>query len=115
MNGFGRAIVGAAMIAMPDIASRSWIGDSASSPGAKVLARGFGARELALGAGLVWALERREPEHAWVTAAAIADTADAVATLAAWSSLHPVGRWLVLGAAAGSAVQMGALSAATAR
>jgi hypothetical protein len=50
-----------------------------------------------------------------VTAAALADTVDAAATLAAWRSLPRAGRWLVFAIAAGSAVQMGALAAATAR
>jgi hypothetical protein len=108
-------VLGAALILAPVRATRPWIGDVALSPGAKVLGRALGVRDLALGAGLLWAQQRQEPEHPWLTAATLADVVDAAATLAAWRSLPRAGRWLVLGIAAGSAVEMGKLAAATAR
>jgi hypothetical protein len=110
-NAIGRAVLGAALIAVPGVAARSWIGDAASAPGAKVLARALGVRDVALGSGLLWALAREEPVHPWLTGAAVADTVDAAATLLAWDSLPRAGRWLVLAVAAGSAIQMGILAA----
>jgi hypothetical protein len=114
-NAVGRMVLGAALVAAPEHATRAWIGAAASTSVAKLLARALGARDLALGAGLLWAQRRQEPEHPWITAAALADTVDAAATVGAWRSLPPVGRWLVFGLAAGSAAQMGALARATAR
>jgi hypothetical protein len=114
LNGIGRAVLGASMVVAPGSAARLWLG----SPGgieSKVLGRTHGARDLALGAGLVWALERDEPVHPWITAAAISDVVDAGVTLAFWNGLSRAGRWVVLGMAAGSAIQMGTLAARTAR
>ena len=109
-NGIGRALIGASLIAAPTVATRSWLG--ADGPAAKVLGRALGARDLALGAGLLWALGRDEPAHAWLVAAVLADGVDAGATLLGWSDLPPAGRAAVLALAAGSAVQMAALAAA---
>jgi hypothetical protein len=114
MNGIGRAALGASMVIAPRSVVRAWIG-SRYGIESKVFARTHGARDLALGAGLIWAIERKEPVHPWVTASAIADVVDAAVTLAFWNELPRVGRWVVLGMAAGSAVQMGALAASTAR
>ena len=109
-NGIGRALIGAVLVAAPRTITRTWVGPSdAVDP--DVLGRALGARDLALGAGLVWAVRRGEPAHAWCVAATLADTVDAGATLALWKSLPAPGRALVVAVAVGSAVQMAALSA----
>lgn len=109
-NGIGRALIGATLVAAPRLVARSWVGDD-PGPATRVLGRALGVRDLALGAGLLWALDRDEPAHAWLVGAAVADTVDAAATLIAWNSLPRGGRALVLAIAAGSAVQMGVLAA----
>jgi hypothetical protein len=111
-NGIGRAVIGATLTLAPALATRGWIGDKAASgPGGQVLGRALGIRDLVIGAGLLWAQDRKEPEHAWLVAAAAADTVDAAATLLNWNDLPKAGRIAILAIAAGSAVQMGLLAA----
>jgi hypothetical protein len=114
LNGIGRAVLGAAMVAAPGPVARLWLG-SRGTIESKVLGRTHGVRDIALGAGLVWAIDRDQSVHPWVTGAAMSDLVDAGVTLAYWKSLPPAGRVLVLALAAGSAIQMGALAAASAR
>jgi hypothetical protein len=113
-NGIGRAVLGAAMIAAPGAVTRLWM-DRSGSVESKVLGRTHGVRDIALGAGLVWALERDEPAHAWMAGAALSDLVDAGATLAYWNELPRAGRAMVLALATSSAVQMGTLAARAAR
>jgi hypothetical protein len=56
----------------------------AQDPAAQVFVRGHGTRDVALGAGALAALARREPHRArdWMGAQALADGADVAATLA---------------------------------
>jgi hypothetical protein len=81
---FGRLLVGVAFIAEPKLMERSWIGRQARVPGAQVLARAVGARDLALGLGGVQAVARDEGSaRPWLGAAALCDAVDFGATLAA--------------------------------
>ena len=66
-----------------------WPDDGASGPIASGLARGLGARDAALGLGILSAVLRREFSRGWLLAAAGADASDLVLTLTnAW----PFGR-----------------------
>ena len=66
-----------------------WPDDAASGPIALGLARGLGARDAALGLGILAAVLRKESSGGWLLAAAGADAADLVLTLTnAW----PFGR-----------------------
>ena len=114
LNGIGRAVLGAAMVAAPGAVTRLWM-DTSGSVEAKMLGRTHGVRDIALGAGLVWALERDEPAQAWMAGAALSDLVDAGVTLSQWRTLPPSGRLLVMALATSSAVQMGALAAREAR
>jgi hypothetical protein len=81
---FGRALVGVAFIAEPKLMERGWIGKQARVPGAQVLARAVGARDLVLGLGGVQAVARDDGSaRPWLGAAAICDAVDFGATLAA--------------------------------
>jgi hypothetical protein len=81
---FGRFLIGVAFIAEPKLMERGWIGKQARVPGAQVLARAVGARDLALGLGGVQALARDDGSaRPWLGAAAICDAVDFGATLAA--------------------------------
>jgi len=113
-NAVGRTVLGAAMVVAPGPVARLWMG-SRGSLESKMLGRTHGIRDVAVGAGLVWALENGESTHAWVTGAAISDAVDAAVTLAYWGDLPRRGRVMVLALAASSAVQMGVLAARTAR
>jgi hypothetical protein len=100
----GRIGIGLALFAAPRTAARLWLGDEGSAA-AGVLARGLGARDLAIGIGTLVALDG-EDHHVdpWLDAAVAADTADATATLLARRELDTrvvVGTMAVaLGAAA---------------
>jgi hypothetical protein len=81
---FGRFLFGVAFIAEPKLMDRAWIGKQARLPGAQLLARAVGARDLALGAGGLQALTRDDGSAApWLAAASVCDAVDFGATLAA--------------------------------
>jgi hypothetical protein len=104
-NGIGRIALGAGLVLAPGLAARVWVGDDASHTGSKVLAAALGARDVALGIGLLVALEGDGPARGWLEGAALADAVDFAATLAAGSGIPRVGRLGVLAVAGASAVQ----------
>jgi len=97
--------VGAAFVLFPAIAGRFWIGSEAARRPVKVLARAFGARDLAIGLGVVIALDRGTPVRGWIEAGALSDAIDTCASLLAGDSIHPAIRW--------PAIAIGATSAAS--
>ena len=103
MHARGRIAVGAAFVLLPGLAGRMWIGPEAGRRPVKVLARAFGARDLAIGLGVVIALDRGAPVRGWIEAGALSDALDAVATLLAGRSIHPALRWPALAVGASSA------------
>jgi hypothetical protein len=105
----GRIGFGAALIAAPERVTVRWLGRDSSRAAVHVVTRGLGARDVALGIGV---LISPQPQLApWVAAAIVADTADLVATVAAGRSLPLTGRVMVGALACGGAV-LGALSLA---
>jgi hypothetical protein len=108
-----RVAFGVSMILAPELPGRLWIGPHAADDRAKVLARGVGARDLALGAGAVLAV--RGADRDWARRAfaahALADGVDLLAIVAAGRRI-PLGARLVGGAvAAGSAAVAAAYAA----
>jgi hypothetical protein len=79
-----RLAFGLAYLFAPGRAGQGWIGRTANDPATQVFVRGHGARDVALGAGALATLARREPRRAgeWMSAQALADGADVAATLA---------------------------------
>jgi hypothetical protein len=110
---WGRVAIGASMVLTPTTAIRPWIGDVGREPGARVIVRALGVRDLALGAGLAAALARgdRESTRTWLVAGVASDAVDAVATLAGWRHLPRAGRLLTLAVASGAALVGAALAA----
>jgi len=108
----GRIAVGIAMLVAPGLAARPWIGDDADRPAVKVITRGFGGRDLALGLGVVIALDRGAPVRGWLEAGALADVGDFVGTLLAGGSIADSARKGVAALAAGSALTAIGLSRA---
>jgi hypothetical protein len=99
-----RILFGANYLVRPRNAGTSWIGRAARKPGAQVMVRSQAARDIALGAGALWALARR-PEaeaRAWFAAHALADGADTVVTWAARDRLPKRRSRIALAVAAGS-------------
>jgi hypothetical protein len=105
----GRLVLGGVLTVAPGLVTRTWVGESTT--GAKVLGAGFGARDVAIGAGLWHALDSGADTRPWLLAGAAGDAVDLVATVAARSSLPLLGRVGVAAFAASGA----ALSVWTAR
>jgi hypothetical protein len=106
----GRIAVGAAFFLAPGLAGRTWVGGDAVRPSAKLLARAFGARDLALGLGVVIAIDRGAPVRGWLEASALSDAGDAVATLLGASAVPALIRPGVLALGVGSAAVAGWLA-----
>ncbi len=99
----GRQLVGAAFVVAPGLAGSAWIGSDARRRPAKVLARAFGVRDLAIGLGVVIALDRGTPVRGWIEAGVLSDAVDTAASLLAGSSIPPAIRWPCVALGAGSA------------
>jgi hypothetical protein len=81
---FGRFLFGVAFISKPQLMEQLWIGKQARLPGAQLLARAVGARDLTVGLGGIQALARDDGSaRQWLAAAAVCDAVDVGATLAA--------------------------------
>ena len=98
----GRQFVGASFVLAPGLAGSAWIASDARRRPVKVLARAFGARDLAIGLGIAIALDRGAPVRGWIEGAALADAIDTVASLLAGSSIPPAIRWPCIALGAGS-------------
>jgi hypothetical protein len=77
----GRFLFGVAFIAKPMLMERAWIGKQARVPGAQLLARAVGSRDLVLGVGGLQAVARDDGSaRPWLAAAAACDAVDFGAT-----------------------------------
>jgi hypothetical protein len=79
----GRIALGAVALVAPGLAGRAMFGRDGSGPGTKLLARMVGGRDIALGLGVVIALDRGAPVRGWLEGCALADGVDLVGTLLA--------------------------------
>ena len=110
---FGRVLFGVAFISKPQLMEQLWIGKQARLPGAQLLARAVGARDLTVGLGGMQALARGDGSSArpWLAAAAVCDAVDFGATLAAGRTIPRDARNGVLAVAAAGAL-LSAIAAA---
>src|SRR4051794_41953587 len=81
--------VGAAFVLFPGLAGRMWIGPDAARRPVKVLARAFGARDLAIGLGVVIAVDRGTPVRGWIEAGGLSGAVDTRASGPAGGAGHP--------------------------
>jgi len=101
----GRIGIGCTALVAPTAMARPWIGDAASGPEARVLARTMGGRDLALGIGALRALGVDSAvARPWVALAGLADAVDATVTVLAFRRLPRLSRWAILASTVGSAV-----------
>ena len=108
----GRFLFGVAFIAEPKLTERTWIGKQARLPGAQLLTRAVGARDLALGFGGLQALARNDGSaQPWLAAAAVCDVVDFGATWTAGRAIPSQARNGVL-AIAGVSSLLSAIAAA---
>jgi hypothetical protein len=114
--GVNRALFGVNYLLRPDQARTSWIGRAARKPGARVMIRSQGVRDVALGGGALRAVVRgTAPElRAWMVAHTVSDLADLVATWAARKDL-PTRRARFAMTVAGASVLVGGAAAVASR
>lgn len=90
--GAGRAALGAAILVAPEAVTSRWLGDAhAAHPAVRYLSRSLGARDLALGLLVVSTSEDPRFGAQLQVACAMADSVDALATVATRSELPKVG------------------------
>jgi hypothetical protein len=108
----GRVAVGAAFLAAPALAGRGWIGDDAARPGAQVILRALGVRDLILGMLTLHVAHRPGVGYRTVATCAAADLVDFGATFAAREHLPPAAATGAMAMAGGAAVSGLALALA---
>jgi len=89
VRGFGwlRLLLGLAMFLFPGFTTKTWTGDNPHDAPTNLAVRGMGVRDMALGAGLLTAMERGAPVRGWLEAGAMVDAGDALGTLFSWRGL----------------------------
>ena len=108
----GRIAFGLGFLLLPGLTGRMWIGRDADRTGTKLFIRAMGARDLAIGLGVVIAIDRGAPVRGWLEASTLADLADFAATLIARDELPAAAVPQALAIAGGSAVTAAWLSRA---
>lgn len=101
----GRVALGAAVLVAPESVTARWLGSHARHPAVRYLARSLGVRDLALGILALQTLDDPELGPRVQVACAMADSVDALATVAVRSDLPAagaIGTIAVAGAAAGA-------------
>ncbi len=79
----GRVAIGVVSLLAPAFVGRVMTGRDGSRGGTTLFARMVGARDLGLGLGLLFALDRGAPVRGWLEASALVDGIDAAACLLA--------------------------------
>ncbi len=102
--GAGRVAFGIALLARPAAIGRMWIGPDAEGAGGRAAVRAVGVRDLVLGLGVLLAAGRGGRIRGWVEAGAAADIGDLLITLSDFGGMPPLGRFVTLAMAGGSAV-----------
>ncbi len=101
----GRMALGASYSLAPGLALRLWPAKgSHTDPAARFLARSTGVRDLAIGVGTLFALQKDAPVRGWLEAGALADAGDAVAVVLGARHLPRARAVLAFAAAAGTVV-----------
>jgi hypothetical protein len=102
----GRIAIGVVSLLAPGLVGRAMMGPDGDSGGTRPFLRVVGARDLALGVGVLVALDRDAPVQGWLRASAVVDGLDAAGSLLARHHLRPT----VFPAAAGAATAGALLS-----
>jgi hypothetical protein len=101
-----RIAIGAVALLAPGVVGRAMWGRDGGRPSARMFARMLGGRDIALGLGVVIALDRGAPVRGWLEAGALSDGLDVFSTVAARRELQP-GLFPGLAASSGGAALMG--------
>jgi hypothetical protein len=103
----GRAALGAGLLAVPARVNTRWVGADGDRPGARVLGRAVGARDVAIGLGAAAALRQGGPARAWLVSGVLADLGDLGSTLGERGAM-PRNGVIGVGALAGGSALLGA-------
>ena len=86
----------------PAKSSKLWMGRDVDSVYTRMAGRSLGARDLALGMGLLTGLRRNTPVRGWLEAGMLSDAIDGFNALRGMRRLPKVRSLAILGAAVGS-------------
>jgi hypothetical protein len=84
--GLSRVVIGSAAVLAPGRAMNFWLGVDPEPKSVKAMGIAIGARDLALGVGTLVALSRDRGSAVWLQVGVLADAADALATVRAFSA-----------------------------
>lgn len=101
---WGRIGLGVAGALMPEKFVRLWTGRIASGFQMNMATRGLAVRDVAIGAGILHALDGDSSVRPWLQASAAADAADAVGTLTSVKELGALRSIGLLGLEVGAAI-----------
>ena len=108
----GRIAFGVGLAALPDRFATPWIGSDAQRKPAQVPIRGLGARDIALGGGIVLEALRGGDMRPWLIGCVLSDVVDVVSIVAAGGAVPQKARMGTIAVAGGSAVGGTALTLA---
>lgn len=106
MLGWARLSFGVVAFLAPRHAAKLWTGEDITGTTAVMGLRGAGARDIALGLGLLIALKEEAPVRGWLEAGALSDAGDALSTFLSRRELSAP-RSLLGVAGSGAAVVLG--------
>jgi len=106
LMGWLRVATGTAFTLAPAKTSRMWVGRDVDSVYTRMAARGLGARDLALGIGLLTAMQRGASVRGWLEAGALSDGIDAFNSIVGMRRLSKF-RMLLLATAGGYSAYLG--------
>jgi hypothetical protein len=106
----GRIAIGVVSLLAPGLVGRTMMGPRGDLGGTRFVLRVVGARDLALGIGVLAALDRDAPVRGWLRASAVVDGLDAAGCLVARHHLRPNVFPAAAGAATGGALLSGWLA-----
>ena len=101
---WGRIAIGLTGVLMPRTLARLWTGAPQPDFPTNMIARGLGARDVAIGAGVLAGLEGAWSPRPWLQASAASDAADALGTLGSFSELGKLRATGLLALEVGAAV-----------
>jgi hypothetical protein len=103
----GRVALGVALLVVPRVFGRMWLGRPGRGPAGAVTMRALGVRDLVLGGIALHTLDHPDVAPRWQRTCAAVDAVDLLATAAARPGPPPVGSALVM-ALAGAGAATGA-------
>ena len=106
----GRIAIGVVSLLAPGLVGRAMMRRGGDSGAMRLLLRVVGARDIALGLGVLVALDRDAPVRGWLRASALVDGLDAAGCLLARHRLRPIVFPPAAGAAASGALLSGWLA-----